>query len=356
MDPFEFCDKFPAICNDELLDDQVLLALIEAIDHELYVIGGFEGPFPTLEHHSEIFHTTLRSLIPAIATHGGLYADELAYEVARAVIEGIEEILDLEEEYQRDAQFKHYVRGLSSFTTADWILFIDTMIPPQVGDISQSLHRSMRFLWKHMGSTTADFYSAFRNLREMQKSFSKYAGFMRSLHTPKLRILAQHLHSFDPTDETHPWTDAYITYVQDLPLKTKQKHRWMIRELFQQDFKPKDTQVSYRSTEIYPGQERDVGRIARLRFIPKIGDPITLEGKIKSVDGLTLSLQTKEEIFVLHHNGTTTDTSSIEGSFDFLMVKNRISNYLFDDFLEDLFMSYSREHNPGQICPFIVGD
>ncbi len=357
MDPYEFCEKFPLICNDELLDDKVLFALIEALDHELHLIDGRKGPFPTFEKHPEVFHEVLRHLIPAIAATGGLDAEDLAYQVARALVEGLEGIFSLESDLYLEAQFTRYIDGIQRFTTTDWILFIDTLIPPQVGDISQSLHRSMRFLWKQMGATTDDLYFAFRNLRKIQRAFPKYEGFMRSLHTPQLLMLAKHISTFNPRIEMDAWTDSYISYLQDLPLRAAEKRGWNVHDLFNEDFKPRDAQFQSESSQIYPGQEQDLGRTVRLRFLPQVGEPITVEGIIQEINLLTLVVRAQDgQTFTFNHNWSSGDPESIHGSFDFLFVKNRILNYRFEDFIEDLLMSYSRRPNIDKMCPFFVGD
>ena len=153
------------------------------------------------------------------------------------------------------------------------------------------------------------------------------------------------------------WTDAYISYVHDLPLRAAERRGWNVHELFSEDYKARDAQFNSGSVQIYPGQEHDVGRVVRLRFLPQIGEPITLEGVIQSFEYLTLVVRAKDgKTYTFNHNGYASESDTIRGSFDFFFVKHRILNYRFEDFIEALLISYSRRPNIGKICPFFVGD
>jgi hypothetical protein len=355
IEPYEFCEKFPKICEDSLIDQDLLMALIDSFDHQMSFSGVFDNFFEIYDGYPEELHTTIARLLPAIATRGGQYADELAYEVSRLLVEGIEGIGIHDPGPIKNAQLHHYIRGIQEFTTADWILFMDLMIPPQTGDRSGLPYRATRLLWEQSAATTADMHRAFLKIREMKTAFLQFPKFLLSLHKPDLIRLSRSLGSFDATNLSDPWTTQYVSYL-GRSRHTQKPKNWTVHQLYQDGYKPRDTKVSQRSSEIYLGQDRDLGKEVRVRFIPNFGPPITLQGRMTDVEYFTLTVNSDGETYIFNHHGVADHESAIEGRIDFLMVHAPETNYSFFDFIEDLLMSYSGASRKRDVCPFLLGE
>ena len=319
-----FCERFPRICAAHEEQRDLINSFNSSLDRQkIEMIVS-----PDFDFYSGMSETQIEAVIETALkiTKSSEFKEEALEDITSWMCDALNyDGVVLRNGNERVAQFMDSFARLDSYqglTLQKYILD------------NRSISSKSKIAFKILIRETILASNDFREMLDFVKKFTDLRSGMDFLDSFTKDELI-HLGSLSKYKAEEAWSFSYVDFLSDLNDPEK---NWTFDEMYNGQFFPREVST-INFGYVYSGQENDIGSSARVVFDPKIGRKIEVNGVIKNVNLI--------EITIMDSKGVSHALSLNDGRFLTFFVSEKTnfisasaySEYLFEFFKKDPFFN-----------------
>ena len=327
-----FCRDFPHICTHHSVDLELINSFLIGFEFEAsHSLGEKDIPFPFETLNETEIEQILKNAfrISKAVNDPDMNIERVAQWLAGATIAALE----------ANASSSQWMNAIARLTEQDWNTLADYILDEGQDRSWKKVSSFRKFteVLVFQPKSLSIQIKVFQSLKEK----TRWSDFFKWLSSDELVSLAKKTSTFDLERATEAWGHQYVEFLTDLNSPKKQ---WSISELYKKHYFPRIAGDHWGI--LYPGQEKDLGKIARVSFSPHAARTEIIEGRITKIEFMSVEITTRKgEIFHFNKN---------EGKFNHFFVSDPDLGESFSEYFKKFSAFYKAGGNSAATCSFLL--